>query len=57
MAACSAVRCNPAVRALDTRVVAQHPQEKAIAIGHAMRQLWHLAFAVWKSGRPFDPGH
>jgi transposase len=55
MAALSAVRCNPAVRALYARVVAQHPKEKAI--GHGMRKLLHLAFAVWKSGRPFDPNH
>jgi transposase len=57
MAALSAVRCNPAVRALYLRVVAKHPQRKAVAIGHAMRKLLHLAFAVWKTGRPFDPGH
>jgi hypothetical protein len=24
-------------------------------LGHAMRKLLHLAFAVWKSGKPFDP--
>jgi hypothetical protein len=41
------------VRALYTRVVAKHPQRKAIAIGHAMRKLLHLVFAIWKSGRPF----
>jgi transposase len=57
MAGLSAVRCNPAVRALYARVVAKHPDHKAIAIGHAMRKLLHLAFAVWKSGRPFDPHH
>jgi len=57
MAALSAVRCNPAVRALYARVVAQHPQEKAIAVGHAMRKLLHLVFAIWKSGRPFNPDH
>src|SRR5262249_39288715 len=57
MAALSAVQCNPAVRALYRRVVARHPGHKAIAIGHAMRKLLHLAFAVWKTGRPFDPGH
>ncbi len=55
MAALSAVRCNPAVRALYARVVAKHPQHKAIAIGHAMRKLLHLVFAVWKSDKPFDP--
>jgi hypothetical protein len=57
MAALSAERCNPAVRARYARVVAQHPQEKGIAIGHAMHKLVHLMFAVWKSGRPFDPNH
>lgn len=57
MAALSAVRCNPAVRALYGRVVANHPQRKAIAIGHAMRKLLHLAFALWKTDKPFDPAH
>ena len=57
MAALSAVQLNPAVRALYARVVAKHPEHKAIAIGHAMRKLLHLAFAVWKSGQPFDPKH
>jgi transposase len=57
MAALSAVRCNPAVRALYARVVAKHPQQKALAVGHAMRKLVHLVFAIWKSGRPFDPAH
>jgi transposase len=57
MAALSAIRCNPAVRALFARVVAKHPQEKAIAVGHAMRKLLHLVFAVWKGGRPFDRQH
>src|SRR5213078_2921183 len=57
MAALSAVRFNPAVRALYARVVAKHPQQKAVAVGHAMRKLLHLVFAIWKSGRPFDPRH
>jgi transposase len=54
MAALSAVRHNPAVRALYARVVAKHPDQKAIAIGHAMRKLLHLAFAIWKTKKPFD---
>jgi transposase len=54
MAALSAVRFNPAVRALYARVVAKHPDQKAIAIGHAMRKLLHLAFAIWKTKKPFD---
>jgi len=57
MAALSAIRFNPAVRALYARVVAKHPQHKAVAVGHAMRKLLHLAFALWKTGRPFDPRH
>jgi transposase len=57
MAALSAIRCNPAVRALYARVVARHPQRKAVAVGHAMRKLLHLVFAIWKSGRPFGRDH
>jgi transposase len=57
MAALSATQCNPAVRALYLRVVAKHPDHKAIAIGHAMRKLLHLAFALWKTNRPFDPAY
>jgi transposase len=57
MAALSAAQANPAVRALYRRVAAKHPEHKAIAIGHAMRKLLHLAFAVWKTGKPFDPQH
>jgi transposase len=54
MAALSAVRCNPAARPLYARLVAKHPRQKAIAIGHIMRKLLHLVFALWKTRRPFD---
>lgn len=57
MAALSATQCNPAVRSLYLRVVAKHPEHKAIAIGHAMRKLLHLAFALWKSDKAFDPDY
>jgi transposase len=57
MAALSALRCNPAVRALYARVVAKQPTRKAVAVGHAMRKLLHLVWAVWTTGRPFDPEH
>jgi transposase len=57
MAALSAARFNPACRALYARVRAKHPDKPAVAIGHVMRKLLHLAFAVWKTGKPFDPGH
>jgi len=57
MAALSAIRCNPAARALYARVVAKHPDHKAIAVGHVMRKLLHLVFAIWKTNKPFDPAH
>src|SRR5215207_4259378 len=57
MAALSASRHNPACRALYARVRAKHPDRPSIAIGHVMRKLLHLAFAVWKTGMPFDPKH
>jgi hypothetical protein len=53
-ASMSAVQFNPAVRALYRRLRARGTTGKA-ALGHAMRKLLHLAFAVWKSGKPFDP--
>src|SRR5262245_9602974 len=57
MAALSAARHNPACRALYARVRARHPEHPSIAIGHVMRKLLHLAFAVWKTGTPFNPKH
>jgi transposase len=57
MAALSAAQHNPACRALYARVRAKHPDRPAIAIGHVMRKLLHLAFAIWKTGKPFDPNH
>jgi transposase len=57
MAALSAVQHNPAVRALFARLARRRPERKAAALGQCMRKLLHLAFAVWKSGKPFDPNH
>jgi transposase len=57
MAALSAIRCNPAARALYARVVAKHPNHKAVAVGHVMRKLLHLVFAIGKTRTPFDPQH
>ena len=57
MAALSAVQHNPATRALYARVVAKHPDHKSIAVGHVMRKLLHLVFAVWKTKKPFDKQH
>jgi len=57
LAALSALQFNPACRALYARVRAKHPDQPAIAVGHVMRKLLHLAFAVWQTGQPFDPQH
>ena len=55
-AARSAITHNRAVRALYRRLKAKGTRGD-VAIGHCMRKLLHLAFAVWKSNRPFDENH
>lgn len=55
-AAKAAVRFNPAVRALFERL-RRRGCRGDVALGHCMRKLLHLAFAVWKTAKPFDPGH
>ncbi len=55
-AAKAAMRFNPAVRPLYTRLVARGCRGD-VALGHCMRKLLHLVFAVWKTGKPFDPQH
>jgi transposase len=55
-AARSAIRCNPAVAALYQRLKAKGTRGD-VALGHCMRKLLHLVFAVWTSDRPFDDKH
>ena len=55
-AARSAIRHNPAVRALYRRLEAKGKRGD-VAMGHCMRKLLHLVFAVWKTDRPFDGEH
>jgi transposase len=55
-AARSAITHNPPVAALHRRLRAKGKRGD-VAIGHAMRKLLHLVFAVWKTDRPFDPMH
>jgi transposase len=52
----SAIRHNPAIRALYGRLKAKGKRGD-VAIGHCMRKLLHLVFAVWKTDRPFDAKH
>jgi transposase len=51
-----AIRHNPAVRALYQRQRARGKRGD-VAIGHCMRKLLHLVFAVWKTDRPFNGEH
>jgi transposase len=55
-AALTAIVHNPAVKPLYARLRARGARGD-VAMGHCMRKLLHLVFAVWKSGRPFDPKH
>ena len=50
------IRFNPALRALYARLKAKGKRGD-VAIGHCMRKLLHLVFAVWKTNQPFDPKH
>jgi transposase len=52
-AAKSAVVHNPVIRALYARQRARG-QRGDVALGHCMRKLLHLVFAVWKTDRPFE---
>jgi hypothetical protein len=47
---------NPALRALFRRLRGRGVRGD-VALGHCMRKLLHLVFAVWKTGQPFDPQH
>ena len=51
-----AIRCNPAIAALYRRLKSRGKRGD-VAIGHCMRKLLHLVFAVWKTDRPFDGDH
>jgi CHC2 zinc finger len=50
------IRLNPAIRALYRRLRAKGKRGD-VAIGHCMRKLLHLVYAVWKTNRPFDENH
>jgi transposase len=55
-AARTAIVHNVAVRALYQRLKAKGKRGD-VALGHCMRKLLHLAFALWKTNRPFDEHH
>src|SRR5439155_3492297 len=55
-AARAAIRHNPAIGALYRRLKARGKRGD-VALGHCMRKLLHLVFAVWKTNRPFDDNH
>jgi transposase len=53
-AAKSAILHNPVIRDLYARQRAQGKRGD-VALGHCMRKLLHLVFAVWKTDQPFAP--
>ena len=55
-AARAALRFNPVIAALYQRLKAKGTRGD-VALGHCMRKLLHLVFAVWTSNRPFDDKH
>jgi transposase len=55
-AAKTAMVHNPAVKSLYQRLRARGKRGD-VALGHCMRKLLHLVYAVWTTGRPFDPEH
>jgi hypothetical protein len=55
-AARAAVVHNPVIRALYQRLRATGKRGD-VALGHCMRKLLHLVYAVWKTDRPFDEQH
>lgn len=56
LAAQTATMHNPAIKALYARQKSRG-KRGGVALGHCMRKLLHLVFAVWKTARPFDPAH
>lgn len=56
MACLSGIQSNPALRALYARKKADKKRGD-VALGHCMRKMLHLVFAVWKTGKPFNPDH
>jgi transposase len=54
--AMSAVRYNPAIKALYQRLLARG-KPKMVALAAAMRKLLHQIYGVLRSGHPFDPAH
>lgn len=54
MAAMTAVRDNPAARALYARQRARGKRGD-VALGHCMRKLLQQVFAVWAANRPYNP--
>jgi transposase len=53
-AAKTAIVHNPVIRAVYARQRAQGKRGD-VALGHCMRKLLHLVFAIWKTNQPFTP--
>jgi len=51
-----AASTNPATRALYARLMSKGIRGD-VAFGYCMTKLLHLVYAVWQTGKPFDPNH
>lgn len=51
-----AASTNPATRALFARLKSKGLRGD-VAFGYCMTKLLHLVYAVWQTGKPFDPNH
>ena len=51
-----AASTNPATRALYARLMSKGVRGD-VAFGYCMTKLLHLVYAVWQTGKPFDPNH
>ena len=56
MSCLSSLKRNPAIRALYARKRGENKRGD-VALGHCMRKMLHLVFAVWRTGKPFDRHH
>ena len=54
MACQTAIQHNPPIRALYARQKAAGKRGD-VALGHCLRKMLHLVFAIWKTNCPFDP--
>jgi transposase len=56
MSALNGIQHNPLIRAYYARLKAKG-KSNGVALGHCMRKLLHLIYAIWTTGKDFDPAY